>query len=179
MNMKRILLTVIFVMSALLLKAQTIDGIIPLTLSDGGVVSGPISYKDGKLFNSLGNAITKDQGTSYFQGAQYEGFIKATRKTKTANILNNIGAYCIGFAIGYPIGSMIAGGDVKEALKVSAIGVGCSVPFLSVGIPLWVSGKKTLKGIAEEYNASLQNQSYNPTFNVGSTSNGLGITYNF
>lgn len=177
--MKKILLSVLLVMSALSLRAQLIDRSTSFTVSADGVVSGPITYHDGKLLNSVGYPISKEQGLAYFQGAQYDAFVKATNKTRAANILNNVGAYFIGASIGYPIGWMLSGHRFKDSLKVAGILLGCSAPFLAVGIPLWNSGKKTLVGIASDYNESIEDQSYAPTLHFGSTPNGFGLALNF
>ncbi len=177
--MKRILLILLLLATSLSLKAQVIEGTSAQSSLDYGLVPGPISYKDGKLLNSLGFAISKEQGAGYFEEAQYNDFLKASKKTSTASILNNIGAYCVGFAIGYPLGSLIVGGDIKKALPVAGVCLGLGVPFLAVGIPMWKSGETTLKGIADEYNASIQSQSYVPTFTIGGTANGFGIALTF
>jgi len=138
-----------------------------------------ITYRGGQLVSPGGMVITKEMGQEYFQGVQYEDFLRASRKIKTANVLTEIGACFVGFAIGYPIGGMIGGADIKSDLKISAICLACSVPFLSVGFPLDQSGKKALKGLAEDYNEAQKRQANRPMLHVGGTRSGFGLALNF
>ena len=173
--MKRFLISLFCAAIALCLNAQSYSSY----NNQVGAVPGEISYLNGSLVDAYGNPITKARGEHFFQGEQYEEFIKATNKASTAGILTQIGGYIAGFAIGYPLGTIIAGGDKKRALTIGGIALGCSVPFLAIGFPMASSSKNTLVGIADDYNASLNKQSFVPTLTIGATPNGFGLALNF
>ena len=172
------------------LRAQTVDGVIPLTITDDGtipltitpdgVVSGPISYRGGALFNSIGNIIDRDLAGRYFKNElQYDAFIKGSRRTRAGYYLCSCGSAFVGGAIGYAVGSLIYGRDTDITLIGTGILLGISVPFLASGIPLWVSGKNTLQNLAADYNADIQGRSYNPSLTIGGTASGFGLALNF
>jgi hypothetical protein len=188
--MKKLFLAMVLVLAAPGLRAQVAEGVIPLTVTDDGtvpltvtpdgVVSGPIYYRGGALFNSIGNVIDKEQGRRYFKNElQYDAFMKGTRRTTAGYYLCSCGAAFVGGAVGYALGSLIYGRDRKTTLIGTGILLGVSVPFLAPGIPLWVSGKNTLQNLADDYNADIQGRSYNPSLTVGGTASGFGLALNF
>lgn len=179
MNIKRIVLTLLFVMSALCLKAQIMSS----DIMNAGPVSGPIHVKGDCLVNSIGAPIDKQTAAYYFTGTQYDECLKATRRAKTGDVLTSIGAGVAGFGLGFMLGSCMFSEDedvIANGYVVFLESMIVSTPFLAVGIPMWCSAKHNLNELAAEYNESIKERSsYKPTLTVGGTSHGIGIALNF
>ncbi len=98
--------------------------------------------------------------------------IKAAQSTYTmASILS----YAGGFLVGWPLGTVIGGGEPNWTL--AAVGAGLIV----VSIPISQSFNKKAKQAVDTYNGGLQTSSFwdRNELNLSMTGNGIGLTLNF
>jgi len=95
--------------------------------------------------------------------------IKRAKRNQNTSLLFQ---YAGGFLIGYPIGTMIAGGDPNWVLA----GIGGGLILLS--IPFVTSSMENGKQAVQYYNERIQSDvgyRRKPQFEVGVTQNGIGI----
>ena len=101
----------------------------------------------------------------------------AHQKIKQAQVCNVIGIIfggIGGFCIGYPLGTLLGGGD--PIWFIAGIGVG----FLAIGIPIAITGDRRLAEGVVLYNQGLQQKNTNTVyFRLGFTPTGMGMAVKF
>lgn len=161
--MKTKLLFLIIMMSAMAGFSQ--NGEISIEKSAWGTKF----YQNGKLLNYKGlqKAVSNNEEALAFAK-------KAGSNNTAAAFLTFPG----GFLIGYPLGQAIGGGQPNWEL--AAIGAG----LILVSIPLSSAANKNAKKSISIYNASLKDKvilqkKHKAQFNLGLTSNGVGVVMRF
>ncbi len=160
---KLILAFALMLMGISNLQAQYSDGSIKAEKKFGG-------YK----FTQNGLQLSLGQLKSVMEADQQAyAEIKSANTTNTfATIFSTAG----GAFLGYPLGTALGGGNPNWTL--AGIGAGLIV----VSLP--IAGKANRKALnaIETYNASLTSsldKDFKPTFRLGSTANGIGLTMKF
>lgn len=103
--------------------------------------------------------------------------LKYLNKAKSTNGFLSVLSYAGGFLIGYPVGTLIGGGEPNWTL--AAVGCGLVV----IAIPISSSVKSNARKAVSIYNSGLSDSSYRPaaTYNLqlSYSQNGLGLSLRF
>ena len=144
-------------------------------------VQGPMSINawTGQL-QVAGVTIEKELWNQYFSEEDLATFKTGKVMNDVGGIISCVGAFPLGFGLGYMIGWRIAGGPTtgeqssryQTAKTCLWIGLGVTAVGLAVGIPGSIKMKKAVKN----YNMSL---SYQPELRWGGTENGFGLAFLF
>ena len=184
-------LTCLLAVSSLKLSAQTnneslFDNPVFRVSHDPRVLPGRISYRNGKLYDSMGNLI-RPEIVSYYIGDQiydetYTGARKQFRAGKTlalVGIPTLIAGTCL----------MIAGicnfSEDSDTLWLTGAMLGYAGGVcVDVGVPLWIIGSKRMKWVASAYNSRLSSSLDRPAGSrprpyVSTSSTGIGLALNF
>ena len=129
-------------------------------------VSGNNQYAlNGQILtlNSMSEIMQDNQEAKLYLG-------KAKGSAGFANIL----AYVGGFMIGYPIGTMLGGGEPNWAMA----GIGCGI--VVVAIPIYSSANKNMLRAVETYNQGIQvTRNGIKDKKLGINQNGLALVIRF
>lgn len=103
--------------------------------------------------------------------------LKYLNKAKSTNGFLSVLSYAGGFLIGYPVGTLLGGGEPNWTL--AAVGCGLVV----IAIPISSSVKSNARKAVSIYNSGLSDTSYRPapTYNLqlSYSQNGLGLSLRF
>lgn len=96
------------------------------------------------------------------------------RTAETERDIANVFGFVGGALVGYPFGTMIAGGEPNWVLSVAGSA------FLMVGIPMALSYPDKLKGVIKTYNRRVGELSYRAAeIRMGLVRNGIGVEVRF
>lgn len=143
-------------------------------------VQGPMSITKAGQLQVGGVTIEKELWDRYFSEEDLANFKSGKVMNDVGGIISTVGAFPLGFGLGYMIGWRIGGGPTTgaqskgyQAAKTCLwIGLGVTAVGLAVGIPGSIKMKKAVKN----YNLSL---SYQPELRFGNTENGVGLAFVF
>ncbi len=103
--------------------------------------------------------------------------LKYLKKAKTTNGFLSVISYAGGFLIGYPLGTLIGGGEPNWMLAA----VGCGL--VAIAIPISSSVKSNARKAVSIYNSGLSGTSYRSTetynLHLSYSQNGLGLCLTF
>jgi len=154
----------------------------PAPLTSSGYY-GPVRYRYGRFFDYRGRLF---ENSDDFMGVALFGsdYRKARGQFFWGFGLTSIGAALVVASL---VGSSMVNDFNRDnhSMRVSndteklfgVMGVAC----LGAGIPLWISGNRKLNKIADEYNKNYGrgNVGYNPSLELKSGANGVGLALNF
>jgi hypothetical protein len=100
---------------------------------------------------------------------------KQIKEAQSTNVIATIIGGVGGFMLGWQLGTAIAGGDPNWAM--AGVGGGLIV----VSIPISQKFNRQVKGAVDTYNGGFRGSSMleYPELNFGTTSTGIGLTFNF
>lgn len=152
---------VLFLVSTNISIGQTTDSI-----SSKKAFGGNQYYLGDKMLtiNDLGSTLNKN-----------ETAFKEFKSAKTLIGFGSVFSYIGGFLIGWPIGTMIGGGE--PVWELAGIGAG----FVAVSIPFAIGANKKLDKAVSIYNNGSRTSSIrnNTELRLSMTNNGLGFVYKF
>ena len=144
-------------------------------------VQGPMSVNawTGQL-EVGGVTIQKELWDRYFSEEDLASFKTGKVLNDVGGIISCVGAFPLGYGLGYMIGWRIAGGpttgEMSKSYKTAQtclwIGLGVTAVGLAIGIPGSIKMNRAIKN----YNLSL---SYQPELRFGNTQNGVGLAFVF
>lgn len=184
-------LTCLLAVSSLKLSAQTnneslFDDPVFRVSHDPRVLPGRISYRNGKLYDSMGNLI-RPEIVRYYIGDQiydetYTGARKQFRAGKTLALVG-IPTLIAGSCLMFAWICNFSEGFNTVWLAGTILGYAGSV-CVDVGVPLWIIGSKRLKWVASDYNSRLSSSLDRPAGSrpcpyVSTSSTGIGLALNF
>ena len=138
---------------------------------------GPMAITSGGKLTVGGVIIEKELWDRYFSPEDLAAFKSGKTLDTVGGIISCVGAFPLGFGLGYMIGWKIGGGpsdhrSFKAATTCTLVGLGITAVGLAIGIP----GSVKMRNAVKNYNLSL---SYQPELRFGNTPNGVGIAYAF
>lgn len=145
------------------LGAQETSGSLHYVGKGDFVINGS-QLTEGELYNLVGDKV------------YYETYLSAQKQRRAGLPIGIVGAGLVGATtVWYLVG--IDANWVKEKTVVISSAIGWTIGFAaSAGIAYYIIGTKRLKWIANDYN---HRNGYATTFQVGPTSNGVGLVLNF
>ena len=144
-----------------------------ITISNAQKISIEKTF-GGLKFTQKGKNLTMNELVSTMKSNPNS--YKLIKSAKSNNIFAQIIGGIGGGLIGYPIGTAIGGG--KPNWTLAGIGAG----LVGISIPISSNVNKKAKEAVEIYNSSLNSTTstnFNPTFNIITNGNGIGLSINF
>lgn len=138
---------------------------------------GPMSLNHWGKLSVDGVVIEKELWDRYFSAEELADFKSGNTMRNIGGIVASIGAFPMGYGLGYTLGWRSRGGPTDHpGYKTAQIclwaGLGVMVAGLAVAIP----GSIKMNRVIKNYNTSL---SYQPKLHWGNTENGIGLAFVF
>ena len=137
-----------------------------------------IVYENGKVetFDVPNGRISKHELTDYIGFSVYgSDYRKARAQQKTGRWVTAVGGVTLAAAA---VATVAERDDYLAPVIAGLVGVA----GLSIGIPLQLKANRKLDAMLDDYTKNYvgsRSASYNPTFSLGATNSGVGLSFNF